>query len=69
MCIRDSCRWVPMSPPARIAEFSGYTAQISRSGFWAFKTSPIPVMVPPVPIPEQKPWISHSTCSIIYSDV
>ena len=33
---------------------SGSTAQISISGFADFKVSPIPVIVPPVPIPEQK---------------
>ena len=59
------CTWVPMSPPERIAAFSGSAAQIVILGFAAFNASPIPVMVPPVPIPDQNPWIAPSTASSI----
>ena len=44
---------------ALIGAVKGYETviitQISISGFCAFSTSPMPVMVPPVPMPEQKP--------------
>ena len=52
-------------PPARIAAFSGSTAQIVISGFFAFSASPMPVIVPPVPMPEQKPSIGPFTSSRI----
>ena len=35
--------------------FSGSAAQISISGFSLFSILPMPVIVPPVPMPEQKP--------------
>ena len=63
------CRCVPTVPPARIAAFSGSTAQISMSGYCAFKTSPIPVIVPPVPIPAQNPSIGPATCAMISNAV
>ena len=63
------CRCVPIVPPARIAAFSGSTAQISISGYCALSTSPIPVIVPPVPIPAQKPSIGPATCAMISSAV
>ena len=43
------------------AAFSGSTAHIVICGFFSFKTSPMPVIVPPVPIPEQKPSIGPLT--------
>lgn len=63
------CKCVPIVPPASIAAFSGSTAHISISGYCAFSTSPIPVIVPPVPIPEQKPCIGPATCSNISKPV
>ena len=59
------CKWVPMVPPAKIAAFCGSTAHIVICGFFSFKASPIPLIVPPVPIPLQKPSIGPSTCSKI----
>ena len=62
-------RCVPIVPPARMAAFWGSTAQISMSGFCAFSTSPMPLSVPPVPMPLQKPWIGRAACSMISSAV
>ena len=59
----------PDEPPERIAACSGSTAQISISGFFSFRTSPIPVIVPPVPMPEQNPSIGQSACSRISTAV
>ena len=62
-------RCVPTVPPARMAAFCGSTAQISMPGFCAFSTSPMPLNVPPVPTPEQKPWMGFAACSMISSAV
>ena len=54
---------------AREDGFCGSTAQISMPGFCAFSTSPMPLNVPPVPTPEQKPWMGFAACSMISSAV
>ena len=55
----------PYSGRLVFAAFSGSTAHISISGLCSFNTSPIPLIVPPVPNPEQNPSIGPSTCSKI----
>ena len=42
----------PGAPPERTGEASGSSAMILTEGFFAFSTSPTPVIVPPVPMPE-----------------
>ena len=49
--------WVPIEPPDKIAAFSGSAAQMTVEGLASFNAWPIPVIVPPVPMPEQKPSI------------
>ena len=48
-----------------MAACAGSTAQISISGLASFNTFPMPVIVPPVPMPEQKPSIGPSACARI----
>ena len=38
----------------RIGEAAGSTPKILIAGFFSFKNRPVPVIVPPVPIPEMK---------------
>ena len=44
----------PETPSDSTGEDAGSTATIFTSGFFSFKYSPVPVMVPPVPTPATK---------------
>lgn len=44
----------PLLPSDNTGEEAGSTATIFTPGFWDFKYSPTPVIVPPVPTPETK---------------
>ncbi len=46
--------WLPAFPPLSRGEPAGSTATILTAGFRAFRYSPTPVTVPPVPTPATK---------------
>ena len=55
--------------PESTGEFSGSTATILTEGFLSFNTSPIPVIVPPVPTPATNMSTSPSVSLHISSAV
>jgi len=57
--------WPPTFPLLSIGEAAGYTATTSVLESRSFKTSPMPVMVPPVPTPATKPSTFPSMSRII----
>ena len=59
----------PGWPPDKTADASGSTAMQRNDGLRALSTSPTPVMVPPVPIPETRmsalPSVSRQISSAV----
>ena len=59
----------PLTPPDSTGDASGSTAMTLRPGLRGFSTSPTPVIVPPVPIPDTKMSILPSVSRQISSAV
>ena len=59
----------PETPSDSTGEDAGSTATIFTSGFFSFKYSPVPVIVPPVPTPATKMSTSPSVSSQISGPV